>query len=612
MNEELLEAGDLYGSRYPGIGTVDHSEVLAALQEAHERNEKAYLRTKEGDEFYLHRVEGSVQAESVAVGGNARMIPEFAFLDPDAEVRLKELRDIVDGAPLWFPNVESWESKLQAGPLSESDLAQLVRDIQSLPNYVFDSINNTWAKGGCTANDLIPESPFYYQTLLGPFPENQDLHQYIKSTLLPHWRSLLANNSKKYLGFLLPLFLHPQLAPSIVINAIDFDTVFDAASTPECNNNPFALLGVLDIALKMKNTDPRFDELAVQVGSRILDGEIVGSDGVDYYMLMPSLVRLCFRTISKNDKLFHMPLYWRWLAAFVHSHFVMGVLRGKLIEIESFSAWCDSHFTSRIFTAELVDLQKSPSWQAERLSSDSLKNEVFGRLVSLTNGKGDLDVPPILLDAIKVKVNAALKDGTLLFSMAPGPLEGHLRRQDVEPPVADSDEASDMFNNIEAEIASEPSSELFNRVAGMSLLIRYPEKISSALIESVNGMKLTTGSEEGFFSILRASGYIAATQPDEFLANAVAQTVVKNAAKFQSASDAGEGYRILFWASAAFVDRNQWLQWLSNSLRDYAHILPRGVTSAWLYDSLDELKSLIPIKDWCFGSARMSAAGAIF
>jgi hypothetical protein len=480
-----------------------------------------------------------------------------------------------------------------------------------LPVYVFDSIKNTWAKGGCTAKDLIPESPFYYQSLLGPFPENQDPHRYAESTLLPHWKSLLANSTKNTLGFLFPLFLHPQLAPSSVVDLIDFDTVFDAASTPECNNNPFILLGLLDLAIKMKNTDPRFEELAVRVGSRVLDGEIVGSDGIDYYMFMPPLLRLCFRMISMNDKLFHMPPYWRWLAAFVHSHCLMGIIRERPIEVGSFTAWCDGHFTSRMFASELVDLQKSPSWQVERLSPDSLRNEVFGRLVSLSNGIGKQDMSPTLLTAIKEKVNAALKDGTLLFSMAPGPLEGHLRRKDTgSSPVADSDEASYMFDDVAEKIASEPNSESWNKIAGMTLLVRFPEKLSSALVEVVNGMKLSTGSEEGFFSVLRAAGFIAATQPDELLANAIAQTVVKNAAKFHGVSEAGEGYRILFWASAAFVDRDPWLQWLSNGLRDYAYALPRGDASSWLYDNLEELKTLFPIKDWCFGSARMFSAAA--
>jgi len=124
-------------------------------------------------------------------------------------------------------------------------------------------------------------------------------------------------------------------------------------------------------------------------------------------------------------------------------------------------------------------------------------------------------------------------------------------------------------------------------------------------------IEFTNALSSEYFSKLSGLAYIAASQPREGLADAIAEVLIVDAEKYLGSHDIEQAYRILLIASAAYIDRGKSLDWITNKLIAFSFAVQRGEPAATLYDNLQLTRKLTPMADWRLGKASKLAAAAM-
>ena len=129
-HEPFVNFANFNSVRYSDFGVFDHEQVLSKLQSTYESDKPVVLVNTDGTEFKLERLEDGLQVTPMQGGPPGRLVPEFQFLDPKADVRLKALRETATECLPSLISESRWRSILAKRVLSEFELAQLVSDIR--------------------------------------------------------------------------------------------------------------------------------------------------------------------------------------------------------------------------------------------------------------------------------------------------------------------------------------------------------------------------------------------------------------------------------------------------------------------------------------------------
>jgi len=614
-NEEFLSFAELGNARYSDLGVFDHDQILTMLQAAHEGNCSVILINLNGSEFELERLDEGIRVTPLEEGVSRRFVPEFEFLDPVADVRLKALREASAACLPSLISESHWQSILAEHPLTEYELTHLVSDIRQSPSQFITELGRKWHRGEVTSKDLFPTSLAYYEALVGPRPKGHDAGSYIKEVLIPHQERLLSRSLEIGLAYVLPTNIDRRLSPVDLVADIPPDALLDALSTISHSSSPFVQVGALEIALSRINADKRFAEVAEKIAPSLMEGSLSGMEEANYFQLMIPLAQACLRWISVEEELWGAPPFWRRLVAFTHAHFLVEVLITQSFDVESFAAKCDSIKTPGMETAELLDMQKEPLWPVDGLSQISLRAKIIGDLVVLNESSIKKGVAfPTSLD-IDAMVDELKKQGGLIFINSPGPMEGSQRLSQVEGAEATNSESiADIFKEFLSDLEKEPNGSSWFGLSKSSQMICFDKSLLDNLVRIVGRISFLDKDEDQdmFFKGLASAAYIAAMQPSEEMAEAVVATLLRDATKFRGAKEAKIGYLVILMASAAIIDNKKWLKWMCGRMTDYAFSLPKGSACRQLLEDLKTLQMFFPLSERCFGRARKFASSALY
>lgn len=308
------------------------------------------------------------------------------------------------------------------------------------------------------------------------------------------------------------------------------------------------------------------------------------------------------------------PPYWRRLAAFAHAHILVEILEAESEDFDQFISWMDGQERFEEFAAILLDFKKEPMWSVSDMTPRSLKVLVVRRLMAL---KDSLSINGLELQnghLVDLAYEAIKKEGGLLDIDMPGLLHDGMRMSDMDGcGRLESDSETSFISKAVTALELDPTGTAWNGLAWACRHLRFED----ALLDSLTKLptRLTFGDatkdREQFFVVLEKAAEIAATQPCEALADAVADAIAREAVRFDGARDVKIGYTILIMSSGAITDDTKWKEWIGKKMTDYAFSLPKGEACSQLLLSLDTLQTLMPIKDRCFGRARKFASSGI-
>lgn len=614
-DEEFLSFADISLLNYGNMGAFRHKDLLSALQKAKDGDGKAVLATKDGRQFALTRLPDGQGGALVALGGHEEVVQkvvEFGFLDPEREVRLTALVHAERQCWPALPSADKWRTIISSKPLSETELVGLLSDIRDTPSQFLSVLEHKWKTGAeIGVADIFPTSLTYFAALIGPQPSSNDVDQWVNGELAPDLQRAIRCSLSDGVKRAVALNIDRRLSPVMLLNDIPASELLPVMSGLLESASPIVLLSIVEIALARAKDDASFGNLAAAALDRLFGKVAEDKLGTPAWKLMPHLVGVALEKMSASGELWRLPPFWRRLAAFSHATVLIDLLQVDDADAEPLINWLSGLQTGSDVASSLLDMKDEPLWRAWDFSPRQLRALVIGRLLAMKTPLESLGLSQYLDNAIE-----ALRTENGLFDAdRPSPLVGSgARMSSLEKREGtDSQAESEYFSQAAAALNVDPIGDAWKGLSIMCRLLRFDESLEDCLAKAVQRISMGDDDESKrrFFEALLIAADIAATQPFEGLANAVASVLVREADKFAALVDVATGYRILLIASGAVSDKTKWMDWTANHMSAYAFGLPRGDACRLLLAELDVLQTLLPIPERCFGQARKLAAAGL-
>jgi hypothetical protein len=139
-----------------------------------------------------------------------------------------------------------------------------------------------------------------------------DQEQWLKEIFESHRRALSDRDLARGLDLCLAMNLRDDLTPRTLTEHISNDDLYTALQQIEPIDDPFSLLGVVDIAVGRAPADQRFAELATQTVERLCGDALPRQgDGVDVYGFLPALINFAVGELQLIPTIWAQPAFWR-------------------------------------------------------------------------------------------------------------------------------------------------------------------------------------------------------------------------------------------------------------------------------------------------------------
>lgn len=611
-DQEFAAFAELSVLNYGDIGSFRHHDIVSALERASVSDGQAEVTARNGRQFVLSRLSDGKGATLSGDGAEGRLISELGLLDPEQENRLAALA--VAEAKCWpsLPSAAMWRSVLMERPLGEIELARLISDVREAPSQFLAVLEGKLkSEVEMSVEDFLPTSLAYYSALAGQPPNAKAMDDWITDTLMPDLRRGVERSVLDGLRRALALNVDSCLSPATLIGNVSDQELLPALSELVQTVSPFALLGVLELALARIGGDGNFAVLASDALDRLF-GEKSKTNGTEAsWRMLPALVKATLGGLVAGAELWRLPPFWRRLAAHAHASVLVELLDIQEPHVDRFVDWLGGLDVAREVDAQVLDLRDEPLWGAWIMSPRQLRASLVARLMSMRDSLDEI--------GLGAKVNSAVDVMRAEFGQLeaerPGPMVSPgTRMTDFAGRRGTDDESvSEFFLQATTDLELDPSGEAWRGLSVACRLLRFDEGLLERLVKVVGRIAPADGDQgmKRFFEALLMAADIAATQPDLAIARKVAEMLVGVAARLSEEIDVVTGLRIMIIASGAIRDRDDGMKWLAEWISRYAFNIPRGRACRRLLFELDTLQTLVPIRDRCFGKARKIAAAGM-
>ena len=211
------------------------------------------------------------------------------------------------------------------------------------------------ARIGVNSRDPDPRQAESRETLspqwsCAPRQPNPGLHDgetYYREVLIPYRQGILKNNLEAGLDICLLGALLDDLAPGQWLTKHHDDVVWDAIAACHVRDNPFSLLGALDIAL-YRQTDARFAEFAAEAVRSLANEKCGDRDDLDSCALFCVLVKFVANRINLLENGARYPGHWKRMCAWIQAGVVLRALSRSSVSIDSSSLeqWTHGNMTA--------------------------------------------------------------------------------------------------------------------------------------------------------------------------------------------------------------------------------------------------------------------------
>lgn len=597
---------------YGDLGSFRHQDIVSALEKASLADGQANLTSRNGRRFVLTRQPNGKGAMLAGDGVDGCLISELGLLDPERENRLAALA-LAEGK--CWPGLSSaamWHSVLMERPLGEMELARLISDVRETPSQILAVLEGKSKSGAqVDAEEFFPASLAYYSTLAGPPPDAKEMDEWIADTLMPDLRRGIERSLVDGLRRALALNVDSRLSPAKLIEDVSDQELLHVLGELVLTVSPFALLGVLEVALARAGGDKKFVVFASDALDRLF-GEKSKTNGIEAsWRMLPALVKASLGRFVAGGELWEHPPYWRRLAAYAHANVLVELLDAQGPDIDRFVDWVGSIGVEGEVAAHVLDLMEEPLWRAWDMSPRQIRASVVARLMLVRGSIDEIGLSATVdsaLDAMKEEFGQ-------LDAERPGPMVGlGMRMADISGcGVTDDACVSEFFLQAATDLELDPLGEAWKGLSVACRLLRFDKGLLDRLAEVVGRIVQADGNDGSrqFLETLLSAADIAATQPDESISRKVAEVLVGAADRFYGEVDIVTGLRVLIIAAGSIRERARGMEWLAERISEFAFNIPKGLPCRRLLFELDTLQTLIPIRERLLGRARKIAAAGM-
>ena len=596
---------------YGGIGSFCHQNIISALEKASLSGGQVDLYAKNGNQFVLTRLPNGKGATLVGNGAEGRLISEFGFLDPERDSRLAALAAVERKCWPSLSSAKVWSSVLMERPLGEVELAHLISDVRETPSQFLAVLEQKWKSGAqVSVEEVFPTSLAYHSAFVGPQPDAGNMDAWIADISIRELRQGVERSVVDGLRRALALNVDLRFSPAKLVENVSDQALLHALGELVQTVSPFALLGILEIALARVGRDGNFADLASDALDRLF-GEQSKTNGVEEaWRLLPALILAGMSRFVAGWELWGRTPYWRRLAAHAHANVIVELLNTQGPDADRLVEWLGGIVAEGEVAPHLLDLMQEPLWRAWDISPRQMRASVIARLMLVKGGIDKMGLGA----TVDAAVAAMKEEFGQLDAERPGPMVGMgTRMSDItESGATDDAGVSEFFLQAATELELDPLGEAWKGLSATCRLLRFDEGLRAKLAAVVGRMVKVEGNEESsqFLETLLLAADISATQPDETIARKVAETLVVTANRFSREVDVVTGLRVLIVAAGSIRERTRGMEWLADRISEFAFNIPRGLSCRRLLFELGTLQKFIPIRDRYFGKAiKIAVAG---
>ncbi|MGE0469952.1 MAG: hypothetical protein AB7L09_13385 [Nitrospira sp.] len=540
------------------------------------------------------------QEQHIALSG-------LAVLSPDFEQRVQALKLLTDSFGPTAPDFSALMTAAESRELTDEEIVDLLDERSTGFASYKARIEMAHRADHVEVNDIVPDSLHYYELYCGPDPRLLPPEEYLSVVLPTYRQQLLRRNLVKGLEICLLGALRDDLGPATWTTNISDDDMWDALATIDTRANPFAALGVLDIAITRQH-DSRYEALASNVIIELGKDSLLRPDGVDCYEILPLFAQLTFHQINMMEGGALRAPFWKRLCAWMHACLLLQSTLDISIKLDAFREWVYSNRDVVGSYAQMIDLRLEPMYRAGEFSRLSLREEIIGRLVVLRarhQAAGRFVPNPDAIDAAMARLR---EKGSPLGWAMPGPLDGHIR-----PANSESRKFSDVdIATALEELSKDPSGAIWSKLAYFSQCFGLGEKILAHACQAVTTAPFDHELDRKerptrLFDIT----LIAAAHRNKDLANSIATISLKKAPLATTEKSVITLLQIILTASAAFENEREWSSWVSEQLARLAYNLPAGESTKTLYEHLAAIRMVLPISMLVCSQAESVCSAAI-
>ncbi len=241
------------------------------------------------------------------------------LLSPESKTRLPALDGIAAELGPTGPNPDEWRPQLEQAPLNDVEMDEFWRQIDASLIPHMARVSRDLVTGVVDKMHLVPRSLDYWSALCGPPLPALDQELWLKQVLDPHRRRLIERDLVKGLNLCLPMYVRDDLTLRPCTAHVSHDALWAALQQLQPIDDPFSLLGVLDLAVARVDEDERFAELAARTVERLCGEQLRRADGLDVYAFLPALVDLVQAELRILPHIASQPAYWRRLCSWTQA-----------------------------------------------------------------------------------------------------------------------------------------------------------------------------------------------------------------------------------------------------------------------------------------------------
>lgn len=587
--------------------SVDQHELVAAARRllAGQANQK--LKDLSGNQLTLILDHSIVVLKVLGENDQEQQIalPDLTILSPSLDQRVHALKCLIDSFGPTAPDFSTLITVAANRELTDEEIADLLEERSAGFASYKVRIEMAHTADRIEVDDVVPDSLRYYELYCGPDPRLLSPEEYL-STVLPAYRQrLLKQDPLKGLEICLLGALRDDLMPAAWTSHVSDDDMWQALQSIDTRANPFAALGVLDIAITRQH-DSRYESLASEIMLELGKDKLLRPDGVDCYEILPLFAQLTLDRINVLEGGTLRQPFWKRLCAWMHSGLLAQSTLNISIKLDALRGWVNNNRNIASTYGQMVDLRREPMYRAGEFSQAYLREEVIGRLVVLRarhQAAGRLVPNSDVIDAAMAKL---AKEGSPLGWAMPGPLEGHIRPSERSNRIL-SDTDTEHFLR---QLYEDPSGSIWSKLAYFSQYFdlggKVLEQACQACVPANFDLDLMKGREhpDRLFDVC----LIAASHRSKELANSIATIAVRIAPSAVTGEATMALLQIILLTSAAFEDEREWSAWTSDHLDRLANTLPCGEATKTFHDHLVEVRKVLPMS--CVVTSRAEAVAA--
>lgn len=537
------------------------------------------------------------------------LFPELRLLSPRQEDRcaaLKDLRGVLDPTS---SRVDEITEQVNTRELTNEEVALFISERISGVAALQEKMRLAIEARNIAIDDIVPGDARYYEELCGPDPLSMPPDRYIEDVLPEFRKTILRRDVTKGLHICLLGSLRDDLSPAAWTAEVAVDTLWTAVEAYASERNPFALLGMLEIAL-VRRSDVRYRELAEHCIDKLLQESLPRSDGNDTYELLGLLARLTLNRLNTFEGLATRQPFWKRMCAWMQAGVIADAILEYRIDSSRFREWAHDRMRTAGEYRRILDLQSEPMYHASELSRTALRDEILGRLRILRmrfTGSGSGERIP-KQEAIDARLAGGGSTKSLSDFLCPGPLEGHRRPAEDPRRLIPDQEATGLIEHFGRDL----SGPLLSVLAHLSQRFDIGATLLRHVTEAVRGASLASLGEDHDDILRRLPDgcLVAAAQRDTTLASAIGDLVVSGSHDNTPAADVVSLLHCVIVAASAFETQRESAEWLEQKLTQIATRLRRGEPTRVFLQHLVELKTVIEGELCVHGRAEALACAA--